>query len=773
MVDLTGQQLGPYKVEGLIGRGGMAAVYKAYHENTSRNVAIKVMLPDIALDESFRARFEREAKTLAGLQHVHILPVFDYGRKDDFSYLVMPFLPGKTLADKINQQQLTLTETASIFRQLASALDYAHSKGILHRDLKPENVMLDEGGNVLLADFGLTKLLDESKVTSKLTSDSSVIGTPAYMSPEQGQGIDLDHRSDLYSLTVVLYEMLTGVIPFSAETPVAIIFKHVADPLPAPSIHRADLPVAVDAVVKKGMAKKPEDRFNSAADIADALDQAIEGVPAGEIPGVRVPRNDGEMSTTQVDKLAEAEARYNPAAVATPTNPSLDGETVVEGISSADIPAPKAKNTGRRVRPWAFAVALLAAVAVAGGVVFFALNGASDRPDFFVQAHDNEILALDISTEGDVLITGSADDEARVWSLETGEQIYKLEAHAGDVIAVGISPDGEEFYTSGNDSRSFTWYAETGTTKIQNIEGTPIFDITYASDSVLGALVVGQTLRVYFVADPEETERLYEEFAAVGAPGRFPIEAPNPSGSRYTAVAFAPQIVQIEGETEDGRPVQEYVLMTGDEAGNLVRWTLRREAPFETMDDLPEEIQEYVNYTTSFTDPEREPITEPLDPEIMNAGIEFITYSYLSLDPLDKQMDVANHNDQPIVALAIDDTGSEVVTVGEDGEVVVWDAATLEKLRIFENQGAGSLGEIHDVAFSPGSDLLALATQEIDVLILNIETGETVAELYTYGGDPLALDFTPAGGLVVGADDGRIYAWDLSGEIMEIQQPSD
>ncbi|MEM6530043.1 MAG: serine/threonine-protein kinase, partial [Chloroflexota bacterium] len=558
MVDLKDKQLGPYRVEGLIGRGGMASVYRAYHENTSRNVAIKVMLQDIAQDANFRARFEREAKTLAGLQHVHILPVFDYGRTDEFSYLVMPFLPGKTLADRMKVQALTLEEISAMFRQLASALDYAHSKGILHRDLKPENVMLDEGGNLLLADFGLTKLLDESKATSKLTSDSSVIGTPAYMSPEQGQGIDLDHRSDLYSLTVVLYEMLTGVIPFNADTPVAIIFKHVADPLPPPSTHRADLPPAVDAVIKKGMAKKPEDRFNSAAEITDALNQAIAGVAADDIPGVRVPRGDGEMSTTQVDKLAAAEAHYNAPPISKTTTPSLDGETVVEGISSEQLHSPKGKNENRPARVWGFAVALLAAVVLSGGVVFFALDeglfAAANAPDFYVQAHDEAILSLDVSADGDRLITGSSDDDARVWAMDTVEEIYKLEAHAGDVIDVGISPNNEEFYTSGTDSRSFTWYAETGETKIQNMEGTPIQDIVYASDTVIGALVAGQTLRVYYVKDPAVTEAMFEEFGNIPMFGDMPVELPNPAGVRYTSVAFLPGVAEV-GETDEGRPI--------------------------------------------------------------------------------------------------------------------------------------------------------------------------------------------------------------------------
>ncbi|MEM6527534.1 MAG: hypothetical protein AAF653_04525, partial [Chloroflexota bacterium] len=321
------------------------------------------------------------------------------------------------------------------------------------------------------------------------------------------------------------------------------------------------------------------------------------------------------------------------------------------------------------------------------------------------------------------------------------------------------------------DSRSFTWYAETGETKIQNMEGTPIRDIVYASDTVIGALVVGQTLRVYHVKDPAVTEAMFEEFGNIPMLGDMPVELPNPAGVRYTSVAFLPGVAEV-GETDEGRPIYEYTLLTGDEAGNLIRWTVRRDAIFEAVADLPEDVLAYNAAMLSYQDDDPNNDIE-LTGELQNVLNDFMAYRYLSVAPPDKQADVANHNDRAIVAMAINDTGGEVVTVGEDGEVVVWDAETLEKLRIFENQGDNALGQIHDVAFSPGSDLLALATEEIDVLIINIETGETFAELDTGGGDPLALDFTPAGDLVVGADDGRIYVWYLSGEITEARQPSD
>jgi serine/threonine-protein kinase len=187
--------LGPYQIQGKVGKGGMATVYRAYHPGLDRVVAIKVMLEEFANDPGFLARFDREAKIVARLQHPHILPIFDYGEQDGIPYLVMPYITGGTLKDIIVHKTLSLDEITHLFLQIADALDYAHQQGILHRDIKPSNILIDAHGNALLSDFGLTRLAEHA---SSLTG-TSVVGTPAYMSPEQGRGLPLDARSDLYS----------------------------------------------------------------------------------------------------------------------------------------------------------------------------------------------------------------------------------------------------------------------------------------------------------------------------------------------------------------------------------------------------------------------------------------------------------------------------------------------------------------------------------------------------------------------------------------------
>jgi serine/threonine protein kinase len=271
MPELIGASLGPYRILEQIGRGGMATVFKSYHPATNRYVAIKILPEEIADDPNFRERFEREAKVVASLNHVHIVPVFDYGQDRNIAYLVMPFIQTGTLKEYLDQGSLSLEEAYRLFMQIASAVHYAHRKGILHRDIKPANILLDDSKNALLSDFGLTRMIESaSSVTGK-----GVVGTPDYMSPEQGQGQPIDTRSDIYSLGVVLYELLTGEVPFSADTPVAVIYKHANAPLPLPRTKRPDLPQGIENVILKSLAKEPDDRFQTVEEMALALRATI------------------------------------------------------------------------------------------------------------------------------------------------------------------------------------------------------------------------------------------------------------------------------------------------------------------------------------------------------------------------------------------------------------------------------------------------------------------------------------------------------------------
>ncbi len=277
MEDLTGKQFGHYQIVAPLGEGGMAAVYKAYQPSMERYVAVKVLPRHMASSDEFVARFEREAKLLAQLQHPHILSVFDYGQSDGYTYIVMPFIQSGTLDDLMKKGPISLDEMRRIITQIGDALAYAHTRGMIHRDIKPSNILIDERGNCLLTDFGLARMADGS---TKLTSSGAVMGTPAYMAPEQGSGSNIDHRSDLYALGIIFYELTTGRVPYTAETPVAVVFKHISDPLPSARKINPKLNEAVELVLYKALAKAPDDRYQTAEDFVHAVQLAIPNKPA-------------------------------------------------------------------------------------------------------------------------------------------------------------------------------------------------------------------------------------------------------------------------------------------------------------------------------------------------------------------------------------------------------------------------------------------------------------------------------------------------------------
>ena len=319
-MELIGQTLGQYHIVETIGRGGMATVFKAQQAALERFVAVKVLMPQQAGTPEFRERFIREAKAVAQLNHPNILPIIDYGQSDDLIYIVMKYVAGGTLADRL-KHPIDLATTTRLITQLAAALDHAHGRGILHRDVKPSNVLLDDGEWAQLADFGLAKMLESDQV---LTHTGLSMGTPAYFSPEQAQGLPLDHHADLYSLGAILYEMVTGRLPFTAETPMGIALKHIVDPPLSPRALQPDLPEALEAVVLKGLAKSIGERYHTAGELAAAL-QTV----AASITGIDLTRisnlNDDVTPTFNSHTAPRSAPRTTPITL---SNKILFEETV-------------------------------------------------------------------------------------------------------------------------------------------------------------------------------------------------------------------------------------------------------------------------------------------------------------------------------------------------------------------------------------------------------------------------------------------------------------
>jgi len=268
-MDLEGAIVGQYRIIEQIGRGRMSTVYKAYQPNLDRHVAVKVLAPDLAETEGFILRFEREAKAVARLRHRNILTVFDYGRQGDVFYLVTEYVGGGTLRGYLGWPQ-DLTYAASIVSQVGDALAHAHEQGMIHRDVKPGNILMADENWPLLSDFGLVKMVEDSR---QLTASGASVGTPQYMSPEQAQGLAVDRRSDIYSLGALLYEAVTGQPPFSTDSPVAVILRHINEPLTPPRALRPDLSQEMGHVICKALAKSPADRYQRMEDFLADLQE--------------------------------------------------------------------------------------------------------------------------------------------------------------------------------------------------------------------------------------------------------------------------------------------------------------------------------------------------------------------------------------------------------------------------------------------------------------------------------------------------------------------
>ncbi len=332
------EKVGRYEIRSELGRGGMATVYLGFDPKTQREVAIKLLPPIVLQDPKFRARFEREAHTIAQLEHPAIVPLYDYGEDNGQLYFVMRRMSGGSLTDRIKNGPILPGDVSNIIQRIARGLDQAHAKGFIHRDLKPDNILFDEYGDAYISDFGIAKLTEGGGTMT----GTGIIGTPAYMSPEQARGDSgIDGQSDIYSLGAIVYEMLTGKLPYAADTPMGIAFKHVTEPVPRILEANPSLPAACAQVIDRAMAKDKTARYATAKELAAALAAAVGG---------RSPTSSQELERVAVP----GGAAYKPAA------------------------------KGRGIPVWVWAVGGIAILvlcliisAVAGGTLLVAFSGGS------------------------------------------------------------------------------------------------------------------------------------------------------------------------------------------------------------------------------------------------------------------------------------------------------------------------------------------------------------------------------------------------------------
>lgn len=349
-------KFGRYEIKAELGRGGMATVYKAYDPTFQREVAIKVLPAEFLHEPQFRERFMREARLVALLEHPAIIPVYDFGEQDNQPYIVMRLMGGGSLADRIHKGPLPVPSVVQILNNLAPALDAAHARGIVHRDLKPANILFDDYGNPFISDFGIAHITQSA--SSFTLTGNGIIGTPAYMSLEQIQGDkDLDGRSDIYAMGVILFQMLTGTMPYHSDTPAKVMIQHLMDPIPSPRATKADVPPMFDAVISHAMAKDRTQRFAKASEMATLVQRAGKAsMPSDTSPA---PRN---VSAT----VLAPDPRPRPSGQASPPQTSSQGarpvtaaaqrpiggmQTVAGGPPSGVYPVPGGPSSGTHLPP--------------------------------------------------------------------------------------------------------------------------------------------------------------------------------------------------------------------------------------------------------------------------------------------------------------------------------------------------------------------------------------------------------------------------------------
>lgn len=488
-----GQMLGAYRIINQIGQGGMATVYKAYQASMDRNVAIKVLPSHLAENKEFAGRFQQEARIIANLEHPHILPVFDSGESEGISYLVMRYLEAGTLKEKMEAAPLSGDELDRIFVQLADALGYAHSHGVIHRDLKPSNVLIDSQGNLFLTDFGIAKLLEG---TSHFTKTDTVMGTPAYISPEQAQGLMVDQRSDIYSLGIILYEMVTGRVPFMADTPLAVILKHVSDPLPLPSVIKPGISPFIEQVILKALAKSPQDRFRNTDDFIAAWKRAREA----------------SQSAASISEVEVNTMRYTAAGA--------DGKPVerVSGTQQANVS--KRSSRGWLIGCLAGAACLLFSI---GGTALFMLNGVNPPAENIPSGKSSEDrFEIEI---GDEVSADQPDAGAGSIEAPGSTDIYTFSAEPGEKTFVHIidaPKSGDTIIFSLTDDQNFNVFSsclQCGDPGVVVLESGGEYTITVGDENPEGAGFGGYKFKLWDVPPPEEFPIQFEELISRDDPG--------------------------------------------------------------------------------------------------------------------------------------------------------------------------------------------------------------------------------------------------------------
>jgi len=487
-----------YDIEKELGRGGMAIVYKAVQESLGRPVALKVLPQGLTHDQKLLERFHREARSAAMLNHPHIVTIFDEGEMNGVHYMAMEYLTGRDLHEIIQEGgPLPPDEAVALIAPVAEALGYAHTKDTVHRDVKSSNVMVTDVGRPVLMDFGIAYASSESR----LTQTGTVLGTPEYMSPEQARGNDVDPRSDLYSLGVVLYEALTGTLPHTGGHPMSVVYKVLHESYTPPSAHNSSVPHWLEQIIAKLLMKDADDRYQSGQALADALKAQDPGetvpVPEGGSAGGDAPSSNGvpdESPKTQVYRPGEESAPEPATATSTETATAEAPTEATEASAPAHTGAETQRQRLHIVRSLDGNADWVNAVSFSPDGQY-ALSGATDnsvklwevvtgRQIQTFTGLDSQPISVALSPDGSYLVSESSNGHVQLWNVDSGDIVRSFERRSEAVLAATFSPDGQYVLSGCGEAGTLRmWETETGNV-VRTFDHNPeaIFSLAFSPD---------------------------------------------------------------------------------------------------------------------------------------------------------------------------------------------------------------------------------------------------------------------------------------------------
>ncbi len=745
MANLIGQTLGQYTVVKLIGEGGMAAVYQARQESMKRDVAIKVIKTNLVEMEDFVQRFEHEAQMVASLSHAHILKVFDYGRHEDTVYLVMELLTGGSLDHLVKQGPLPVDRTVTLMEQIAGALDYAHQKGIIHRDLKPENVMMDESGNAFLTDFGLAKLVNSSL---KLTQSGAAMGTPAYMSPEQWKGLPLDARADIYSLGILLYEMLSGSLPFEGDSVLSMMYMHLHEQPPALRVRNPDVSGAVEMVVERALSKEPEDRFQSAGQMAETLRRAVQ---KGDVPAAPVRSAAPSQPAIPVASTSGAV----PAVSASPSASAISAQPVQPtqaGQSTQPIMA------APRQSPWLWAIGIAALVVLIGlGAVGIARLVAPPSPTAI------PVLALESSATENL--------ETPIAQTLSAQTTLTAAAIASFTHTPTATPTQTSTATATNTATDTATPTATATNTPTNTS-TPV----PPSDTPQPTLPPPPTQEPPTGPGGQGGPN---GPGGQGGPNGLPGGGPPADVAAFTlkgasgamnSVVFSPDGTLVAGASDDmtiqlwsvssGKLVRTFKghtgavksvafspngssLLTGSADKTLILWEMATGKPIRTFTGHDDTV---------------ESVVFSLDGKYALSASADKTAKLWDVSSGDLVRTFEGSHTGTIYRAIFSSDGRSIVTVSADKTVVIWNVESGKALKTLN----GHSGAIRTVAFSPDGASLVTGSEDGTAKVWNFQSGQLLQTLNNQS-PVFAVTYTPDGRqLRTAGEDGVARGWDVN-----------